>query len=551
MKQEVKPTSTDGSHGKASIIERSAPIVAALGLTLSLGSFSPALRAQALDPRDDGSSDTLSTLLTTTKPAASQEGAKVLTQAELEEVISRVVAREVARSQTNDVARARDEQMLRTVLEKFVQGGGQRVEAAQAATNSGQLSSPLSQGYHEVEATIHKKTGWTPSAIASTLSSLVVGGTAAWLVSMPLLRRYPNEFDIKLADLRANRDPNEEFGVEPLFGRTEVDVLVGKPKAMSSTLLHFFIPEKWALMRAQVLSKMFPGISFLRFSDNSVFRALGTFLKVNEKPALKNALRQAHYRLVREVEGVEGEGSASNLDPIEDGEEVVSVMTYERWRTKINRVLAMPSKDVCVLLLNPKRYFDQILSHYKELSSPESAEKFYREMTGFMRRLEIALGLMEQRPEIIQRYIGQFPNSWALAQRNAAALKPILVFNETQGICYLTKYMQETPAVEDGAQQQETLRNQIMKRYACSAPGIAQREIGVLSPREERLLKNSFHPRIRLLDRMKQGAAYAVAAAKWTARLGTWAEVQPAPMGNNPYHWFGEVKLPDPRSGLT
>jgi hypothetical protein len=363
---------------------------------------------------------------------------------------------------------------------------------------------------------------------------------------MPLFRRYPNEFDIKLADLRSHRDPSEEFGVEPLFGRTEVDVLVGKPKAMGNTLLHLFIPEKWALMRAQLLSKMFPGFSFLRFSDNSVFRALGTFLKVHEKPALKTALKQAHYRLMREVQEIEGEGSEKALNPLEDGEEVVSVLTYERWRTKINRVLTMPNKDVSVLLLNPTRYFDQVLSHYKEISSPESAQRFHREMTGFMRRLEIALGLMEQRPELIQRYIGSFPRAWEVAKKNATALRPILVLNETQGICYLTKYIHQLCLEKGELSQQAPRREEIINHYACKAPGIAQRELGVLSLSEERVLHNSFHPRVRLFDRIGQGVDYVAAAAKWVGRRGSWSEVSPKPMPHNPYHWFGEVKLPDP-----
>jgi hypothetical protein len=546
MKQKVQASSSEQFSGAASLVNHPASAVAALGLALSLNSFSPALRAQALDSLNDPSGVSPKMEHIILKASAGAEAPRILTQAELEEVVSRVVAREVARVQTNSVARARDEQMMRTVLEKFAREVAQRSEIKEALPSTNKPGAALKEGYKQVEDTIQKKIGWKPSSISSTLSSTIVVGTAAWLISMPLFRRYPNEFDIKLADLRSHRDPSEEFGVEPLFGRTEVDVLLGKPKAMSNSLLHLFIPEKWALMRAQIHSKMFPGFSFLRFADNSVFRALGTFLKVHEKPPLKTALRQAHYRLMREVREIEGEGAEQRVNTLEDGEELVSVLTYERWRTKINRVLTMPSKDVSVLLLNPSRYFDQVLSHYTEISSLESATRFHREMTGFMRRVEIALGLMEQRPEIVQRYLRDFPKAWEVVRRNAAALRPLLVLNETQGICYLTKYLQQLSTEKGEALEQAPRREEVLKIYECKAPEVVNRKLGTLSPSEERVLKNSFNPRIRLFDRLSQGAAYVAAAAQWLGRQGSWPDLRPQPMADEPYHWFGEVKLPDP-----
>ncbi len=520
--------------------------IEALGLALSMVAFSPRLRGACAS--DYCTDEKPIPLTQQNAPLDESVPPVVFTSKDFRIAINQAVTEELQRNKTNRSRSAEMEELAELVATKL----SARI-SAQSKENPVSVPSnawPVAKALHETEEHVTKAIGWNLNTLLSGVSSTIVVCTGAWFVSMFLFRRYPNEFEIKIADLRKNRDVGEDFGVEALFGRTEIDALLGKPKGLSSPILNIFLPARWSVMSAQTIAKFWPCFSFLRFREPTIFRALNSFMKVNasNKPAIKQSTRDAHGRLLAEVRTFDGDSHLERMNPLSDGEEVIMALTYERWSTRVNRALAIPTKDLCALLANPKRYVNDILERFEEATSVAAQQRIHSEFTGLMRKAEIAVGIKERVPTILKRYLAKdFPKTWTALEENSAALRPLLTLNTSDGIAFLVRYALELEKRDGSYGGPETEKKEaLLKSYAPTAPIGLTREFGVLLPQEEIKLQQLWYQKPRLRERVKTAGAYILAAAKFLTRKRTWSELRPVPRPIREYQWFGELRLPDP-----
>jgi hypothetical protein len=471
-----------------------------------------------------------------------------MTDDQLREMVRKIVADEIAKSQTNSASTAQLERFAEIAASK---GAAPATSAAHVPSNAW----PITRGLDKVEEHVTKVIGWNLDRLISGFSSTIVVGTGLWLLGMPIFKRYPNEMETKIADLR-ERDPGESYGMEPLFGRTDFDTLINKPRAMSNRLFNIFLPEKWKLVAAQMASRWWPEFPFMRFRDGSIFSSLGSFIKVNasNKPLLKESIRNAHERLGEEVGRVDGGERVPLLCPMHDGEEAVAVLTYERWRTRVNRALVAPTKDLCALLINPCRFFDQVISAYTDPAAARNVAQVTTDLTGLLRKFEIAVGIMEGSPSVLGRYLeAVFPKSWAKAREHARELRPLLVLKPRDGLAYVTRYMLElerrgdvTPLDTARREHLHELKEQLGGYFKARAMHGCTRSFGEVHPNEEERFTKLWNMRPTLMQRSAHAARHLQAAARWIGGERQWAALRPEPMHPGPYHWFGEVRLPDP-----
>jgi hypothetical protein len=526
-----------------------------LGTALSLVAFPSSLRAQDVMNCDTNLAAPAPTTLIASVDSiqATNKPSIAISPEELQQLVSKVVAEEMAKSQTNSNSLARLEQFAGLVAQKITQA---QPRFPPHPTNGVPNNAwPLAKVIHKAEGEVTKAIGWNLNTIISGASSTVVLAAGAWLAVMPFLGRYPNEFETKIADLRDIHDPSERFGVEPLYTRTEIDSLLGKPRAMSSRMLSIFLPEKWKLMCAQFVSRWNPEFPFLRFRHDNIYRALNTFLKVHasEKPAIKQSLRDAHNRLVEEIIRRDGDSNINLFDPTYNGEEAITVLTYERWGTLINRALVTPAKDLCALLANPCLFYNQILSNFSDISTPVALKLLDHELTGFMRKIKLAVGIMEGAPYTLRQYLDpHFPQTWNAVKEHYHALRPLLVLNTHDGIAYLTRYMLhleqngEKCSLNEKSDLPHSKKDLLLASYSKNAKRGLTREFGVVHAAEEAQLARMLYPNANIGEMLRQASQYVLAAFKWAVSNRAWQELRPAPHQNKPYYWFGSAKMPDP-----